>query len=288
MPLLPCRRRRLLLLLLFLLAAACRGGDASGDTYDISMCRKEPTYCGEVSISYPFYLANETKDLDGYSNSFCGYPGLAIDCDDGKPTLQLNGTDKYVINNISYGSITSMSLVDQEVAQDNGVCPKVDHNVTFPPGSWLFFPGMSVDYLVFLLGCSFTNPLLPITCNLIGFPGQSYVIPKNQVPQGNWSRVCQRIFEVPVLNYQYVDPNSDAWRRGEYGNVLRQGFQLALNDSGRPTNCTQCEESKGRCGYSQDGVFLGCLCPNGRVSSLRCSSSDTGKSFVSRSILLGN
>ncbi|KAF0917864.1 hypothetical protein E2562_021519 [Oryza meyeriana var. granulata] len=276
MPLLLCRR--LLLLLLFLLVAASHG-DASGDTYNTSMCRQEPAYCGNVYISYPFYLAEDTKDLNGSSNSYCGYPGLAIDCDDDKPMLQLNGTDKYKVNNISYGSITNVSLVYREFLDDSIGCPRVDHNVTFSPGSWLFFPGMSVDFLVFFLGCSFTSLLLPpenidpITCSLIGLTGQSYVLPKDKVPPGNWSQVCE-IFEVPVLKYQPMDPKGDVWRRGGYGQFLRQGFQLSLNDSGRPANCAQCEESSGRCGHSQDGEFLGCLCPDGRVHSLRCSASN--------------
>lgn len=281
---------RLLPLLLVLVAAS--HGDASGDTYDTSMCLEEPTTCGNVSISYPFYFSDKTGYINGSSNSYCGYPGLAIDCDDGKaPILQLNGAEKYKVNYINVGSITNVSLVDQEVVDDSSGCPRVDHNVTFAQGSWLFFPaGMSLDYLVFFLGCSFPNLFLPpenidpITCSFIGLIGPSYVLPKDQVPPGSWSQFCQKIYEVPVVKYQSMDPKGDAWRKGGYGQVLRQGFPLSVNDSRRPPNCTQCEESKGRCGFSQDGEFIGCLCPNGRVRSVRCSASDltTGKPFVSR------
>jgi hypothetical protein len=295
MPLLLCRRRRLLPLLLVLVAAS--HGDASGDTYDTSMCLEEPTTCGNVSISYPFYFSDKTRDISGSSNSYCGYPGLAIDCDDAQPILQLNGAEKYKVNYINYGngSITNVSLVDQEVVDDSSGCPRVDHNVTFAQGSWLLFPaGMPLDYLVFFLGCSFPNLFLPpenidpITCSFIGLNGQSYVLPKDQVPPGSWSQFCQKIYEVPVVKYQSMDPKGDAWRKGGYGQVLRQGFPLSVNDSRRPPNCTQCEESKGRCGFSQAREFIGCLCPNGRVRSVRCEPSDltTGKPFVSRSILL--
>uniref|UniRef100_A0A0D9V4C5 Wall-associated receptor kinase galacturonan-binding domain-containing protein n=1 Tax=Leersia perrieri TaxID=77586 RepID=A0A0D9V4C5_9ORYZ len=276
MPSLLCRRQLFLLLLLLLVAAS--HGDSSGDTYDTSMCLPEST-CGNISIRYPFYFYNKTKDINGSNNSYCGYPGLAIDCDDGKLTLQLNGADKYKVNNISYGSITNVSLVDRDFVDYSSGCTKVDHNVTTPPASWLFFPDMSVEYLVFFLGCSFMNlprkNTDPITCRFIGLAGQSYVIPKDQVLPGNWSQFCNQIFEVPVLKYQPVDPNSDAWRNGGYGQVLRQGFQLSWNDTGRPPNCTQCEESKGRCGFSQNREFLACLCPNGRVHSVNCSASDT-------------
>uniref|UniRef100_A0A0D9V4D1 Protein kinase domain-containing protein n=1 Tax=Leersia perrieri TaxID=77586 RepID=A0A0D9V4D1_9ORYZ len=274
MPLSLCRR-----LLPLLLLAAASHGDASGDTYETSMCLQESTTCGNISIRYPFYFSDKTREINGSSNSYCGYPGLAIDCDDGKLTLQLNGADKYKVNNISYGSITNVSLVDRDFVDYSSGCTKVDHNVTTPPASWLFFPDMSVEYLVFFLGCSFMNlprkNTDPITCRFIGLAGQSYVIPKDQVLPGNWSQFCNQIFEVPVLKYQPVDPNSDAWRNGGYGQVLRQGFQLSWNDTGRPPNCTQCEESKGRCGFNQNGEFLSCLCPNGRVSSLSCSTSDS-------------
>ncbi|XP_052142971.1 LEAF RUST 10 DISEASE-RESISTANCE LOCUS RECEPTOR-LIKE PROTEIN KINASE-like 2.1 [Oryza glaberrima] len=286
MPLLLCRRR---LLLLLLLLVAASHGDASSDTYDTSICLEKPTTCGNVSISYPFYLAKETQDINGSSNSYCGYPGLAIDCDDAQPILQLNGAEKYKVNYINYGngSITNVSLVDQEVVNDSSGCPRVDHNMTIPPISWLFLPGMSVDYLVFFLSCSFPNLFLPpentdpITCSFIGLTGQSYVLPKDQVPPGSWTQFCQKIYEVPVVKYEPMDPKGDAWRKGGYGQVLLQGFALSVNDSRRPPNCTQCEESEGRCGFSQAREFIGCLCPNGRVRSLRCYDSDlTGYSSL--------
>ncbi|KAF2951749.1 hypothetical protein DAI22_01g285900 [Oryza sativa Japonica Group] len=267
---------RLLPLLLVLVAAS--HGDASGDTYDTSMCLQKPTTCGNVSISYPFYFATKTKDINGSSNSYCGYPGLAIDCDDGKPILQLNGTEKYKVNYINYGSITNVSLADLEVVDDSSGCPRVDHNVTIPQISWLFFSGISVDYLVFFLRCSFTTfapkpaNFNPIACgSFINLTRPSFVFPDELVPPGNWSQLCEETFEVPVLKYQLMemDSNGNAWNNSGYAQVLRQGFQLSVNESRRPPNCSQCEESQGRCGYSQAGEFIGCLCPNGRVRSLR-------------------
>uniref|UniRef100_A0A0E0N119 Protein kinase domain-containing protein n=1 Tax=Oryza rufipogon TaxID=4529 RepID=A0A0E0N119_ORYRU len=272
---------RLLPLLLVLVAAS--HGDASGDTYDTSMCLQKPTTCGNVSISYPFYFATKTKDINESSNSYCGYPGLAIDCDDGKPILQLNGTEKYKVNYINYGSITNVSLADLEVVDDSSGCPRVDHNVTIPQISWLFFSGISVDYLVFFLRCSFTTfapkpaNFNPIACgSFIDLTRPSFVFPDELVPPGNWSQLCEETFEVPVLKYQLMgmDSNGNAWNNSGYAQVLRQGFQLSVNESRRPPNCSQCEESQGRCGYSQAGEFIGCLCPNGRVRSLRCDPSD--------------
>ncbi|KAG8055799.1 hypothetical protein GUJ93_ZPchr0001g31618 [Zizania palustris] len=295
MPLLLLCRRLLLLLLL----VAASHGYAAGDTngYDSSMCLKEPVACGNVSISYPFYLSSEMKDLNGYSSSYCGYPGLAIECNDGKTMMQLDGPYKYLVKNITYGSYGNdsygnVSLADPVVLEDRSSCPKVDHNVTIPWFSWLYFPGMSVDYLVFFLDCSFTAPIVrppatyQLTCGNIG-AGQSFVLPKDKVPEyniyyGSLSQACNKIIEVPVLS----DNSGDSeWSTDEYGQVLRQGFQLAWNDSKRLANCTQCEQSNGRCGYNQGGDFIGCLCPDERVHSRNCSD-DSGKPFVSSTSFL--
>ncbi|KAL5227087.1 hypothetical protein ABZP36_015352, partial [Zizania latifolia] len=248
--------------------------------------------CGIVSISYPFYLSSETKDLNGYNNSYCGYPGMAIECDDDKPMLQLDG-HKYMVKNISYGndSYGNVSLADPVVLEDTSSCPKVDHNVTILLPSWLYFPAMSVDFLVFFLDCSFTPPMEPpdiyqyqLTCGSLG-ARLSFVLPKDKVPDynryyGNLSQVCSKIIEVPVLSYTDNSSEDSAWRSDEYGRVLRQGFQLAWNESRRLANCTQCEQSYGRCGYNQEGEFIGCLCPDGRVHSRNCS--DSGDSSLKR------
>uniref|UniRef100_A0A0E0N0U1 Uncharacterized protein n=1 Tax=Oryza rufipogon TaxID=4529 RepID=A0A0E0N0U1_ORYRU len=300
------------------------------------MCLEEPTTCGNVSISYPFYFSDKTRDISGSSNSYCGYPGLAIDYNytvldiiydshtivladtdalrggscprvghNAYEWLQYTGSpdnltfffgcklnlappidpglvsvvDQYQINCKTFsnapngggsfvftsgeleararveselarrcsqvivvpvnGSILNSSNQSalpsggygQEVVDDSSGCPRVDHNVTFAQGSWLLFPaGMPLDYLVFFLGCSFPNLFLPpenidpITCSFIGLNGQSYVLPKDQVPPGSWSQFCLKIYEVPVVKYQSMDPKGDAWRKGGYGQVLRQGF----------------------------------------------------------------
>lgn len=265
MPLLICHR----LLLLLLLSVAASHGDSSGATYNSSMCLNQTYKCGELSISYPFYLYSETEELNGYNNSYCGYPGLGILCDDDKPILQLNGTANYTVKSIS-GASANVSLADPEVVE--GSCPRVDHNVTLAPGAWLDFPDNTVDYLVFFLSCYFQLGLVkpptldPITCSEFGLPGVSFVLLNTSVPPGNWSQACLKVIQVPVLKLEYeqADPNDPAWGNTGYGKVLRQGFQVSWDEK-KPVSCTQCEESKGRCAHNQTGEFLGCLCTNGQI-----------------------
>ncbi|KAM0872272.1 hypothetical protein ACQ4PT_038834 [Festuca glaucescens] len=272
MPLLICHR----LLLVLLLFVAAFHGDSSGATYNSSMCLNQTYTCGELSISYPFYLSSETGELNGYNNSYCGYPGLGILCDDDKPILQLNGTTtNYTVKSIS-GASANVLLADPEVVE--GSCPRVDHSVTFSPGAWLDFPATTVDYIVFFLSCYFQlgvvkPPTLdPITCTdfLVGVPGLSFVLPNASVPPGNWSQACRHVIQVPVLKYELFDPKVDAWTNTGYGEVLRQGFQVSWDDK-KPVQCRHCEQSNGRCAYNQTGGFLGCLCTNGQIKEQNCA-----------------
>jgi hypothetical protein len=50
--------------------------------------------------------------------------------------------------------------------------------------------------------------------------------------------------------------------------VLRRGFRLSWDPSAGP--CYECEQTNGQCGYDQFGVFLGCLCSDGRVHGPDC------------------
>jgi hypothetical protein len=270
-------------LLLFLVAVAASHGDSSGATYNSSMCLNQTYKCGELSISYPFYLSSETEELNGYNNSYsyCGYPGLGIICDDDKPILQLSGTANYTVKSID-GASANVSLADPEVV--NGSCPRVDHNVTFAPGAWLDFPASTVDYIVFFLSCYFGSGLFqpptldPITCSEFGLPGVSFVLLNTSVPPGNWSQACLKVIQVPVLKYEQADPNDPAWGDTGYSKVLRKGFQVSWDN--RPVSCTQCEESNGRCAYNQTGEFQGCLCTNGQIDVRSCTTyNSTGKYF---------
>ncbi|KAL6614706.1 hypothetical protein ACP70R_036976 [Stipagrostis hirtigluma subsp. patula] len=260
------------LLLVVLVAAASHGAPSGGDSYDASLCA--PDRCGNVSVGYPFYFPNKAAVLLGNSSSYCGYPGFAVLCEDGKAAMEFGG-EKYYVSNIDYNDFT-VSLVDPEV-QEDGSCPIADHNVTLPQTSWMYYPNTTVDYLVFFLNCSFgsgigrpTN-ISPIGCDIFG-GGLSFVLPRRDVPAGDWWRACQQVVEVPVLKYVLpADPQNDPdWRNRGFGRALRAGFQLAWER--KNSACDQCEQSKGQCGYNQEGEFVGCLCSDRRVQAHNCTS----------------
>ncbi|CAL4962006.1 unnamed protein product [Urochloa decumbens] len=307
------RRGLLLLLLLFsFLAAGCSGADDAA--YAVSACRWQPYLCGGVNITYPFYLASDAKavpDRDG--ESYCGYPGLGIRCDGGTTAVLKLDNDSYAVSRIDYASLT-VSLADADATAAGGStgCPVVDHNVTIPASVHLALPISAVDHLFFFVSCSFgpgpdADPALakprppkppsikPITCggaDKAPGGGLSFVLPSRDVPPGDWSGACRQIFQVPVLRESVPrDAQDPKWRSDGYRKALRAGFLLGWDRSSG--DCSLCEQSSGKCGYSSAGEFLSCLCADGRMADGGCSktliadSSSPGNPKPSIGIIVG-
>ncbi|KAK8453413.1 hypothetical protein SEVIR_5G280000v4 [Setaria viridis] len=286
MPPLSHRDRSLLLLLLLFLAVGCSGDD----TYATSACRWRPYLCGGVNISYPFYLTSDTKavpDHDG--ESYCGYPGLAVTCDGGNRAVLKLGGYNYTVSRIHYANLI-VSLADADAAAAGNGCPIVDHNVTFPAGARLFLPISAIDYLFFFINCSFGHPdapaptkpkppkpptIKPITCGDFDEPdSMTFVLPSREVPPADWSGACKSVFGAPVLRDAVPrDAQDPKWRSDGYSKALRSGFQLGWERSSG--ECSRCEQSGGKCGFSGAGEFLGCLCADGRMGDGGCRSKKT-------------
>ncbi|KAK3161620.1 hypothetical protein QOZ80_1BG0079390 [Eleusine coracana subsp. coracana] len=252
-------------LLLILLAAATTHGD--DDTYAAPVCRRNPYICGTVNITYPFYLSS------GDTESYCGYPGLAVRCDGGTRAVLRLGAGNYTVSRIDYDNLT-VSLADAD-ADTVGSCPTVSHNVTIPTDTRVFLRDSAVDYLLFFLDCSFGGPkqtgdddddapkppkppsLKPITCSGKGSPGAaaSFVIPRADVPSGDWSRACRAVFEVPVLRDNARD--DPAWRSSGYAAAIRAGFQVVWERSAGPKIVSHWPGSKSRIKAIPAGLAVG-------------------------------
>ncbi|TVT99364.1 hypothetical protein EJB05_55252, partial [Eragrostis curvula] len=248
------------LLLAFLLAASSHGAPPGNESYDPSLCLREFSTCGNVRIKYPFYFYNKTADILGNPVSYCGYPGLGIQCEDSRQAFLEIGSEKYNVSDINYTDFT-ISVVDPDAISGEEMCPGVDHNVTLPQTSWLTYSNETVDYLVFFLNCDFIPgfPRLPnmssITCQIFGgsMGGLSFVLLRDDVPAGDWPRAC-KVFEVPILkSLVRQNPYDDEWRDGGYGKALRTGFQLKWEQNN--SSCNQCERSKGQCAYNHTMEF---------------------------------
>ncbi|XP_066312353.1 LEAF RUST 10 DISEASE-RESISTANCEUS RECEPTOR-LIKE PROTEIN KINASE-like 1.2 isoform X3 [Miscanthus floridulus] len=256
-------------------------------TYDGSIC-SESINCGGVNISYPFYLADVTIETADYGYSYsCGYTDLKIFCQAERPTgipvpvISLGG-ENYFIQKIFYDNHTII-LADSDVFV-GGSCPAVSHNVSFNE-TWLY-NSSAFHNLTFFFGChlgdSMTLDLDAYKIKCADFksppdagPGDSFVVMTDEhehdwYPEQELAMNCNMIVTVPVNHDVLMAPSNQQYlRSGGYGDVLRRGFELEWE---RLTayGCHLCEESNGRCAYSQHRDFLGCLCHGGKVGNPDC------------------
>ncbi|XP_052142958.1 LEAF RUST 10 DISEASE-RESISTANCE LOCUS RECEPTOR-LIKE PROTEIN KINASE-like 2.1 isoform X1 [Oryza glaberrima] len=276
----------LLSLLLIGVHASVSHGSPLPPTYNTSICSKSYK-CGGVNISYPFYLSNATGETYDYTQFSCGYTDLKIFCSRDRPgrnetpTILLGG-DNYTVLNIIYDSQTIV-LADTDALR-GGSCPRVRHNFTFGQAyEWLQYTG-SPDNLTFFFGCklNLAPPIVPglvsvadqyqINCKTFSNGpdgGDSFVFTSGELEapaESELARRCSQVIVVPVNGSILNSSNQSALPSGGYGQVLNKGFDLAWN-SRKDDQCNKCEQSRGYCSYSQNRIFLGCLCSDGKVGS---------------------
>ncbi|XP_066312375.1 LEAF RUST 10 DISEASE-RESISTANCEUS RECEPTOR-LIKE PROTEIN KINASE-like 2.1 isoform X1 [Miscanthus floridulus] len=270
-------------------------------TYDGSIC-SESFKCGGVNIRYPFYLADATREIADYGYNYsCGYTDLLISCQGEAPTgipfITLGG-DNYTVQNIFYDTHTII-LVDSDVLV-GGSCPAVRHNVSFNE-TWLH-NSSAFDNLTFFFGCHLGDYMTlefdayKIKCADFksppdAGPGDSFVVMTDEhdrYPEPELPMHCNMIVTVPVNHdVLMVASNQQDFRSSGYGDVLKRGFELEW-ERVAADGCHQCEESNGRCAYSQHRDFLGCLCHGGKVGSPDCKRSRSkGKTAIIVGIVAG-
>jgi hypothetical protein len=281
-----------LLILLFLGVHVSHGSPLPLAAYDDSMC-SESFRCGGVDIAYPFYLSNATQATPDYTSNYsCGYTDLKIFCQgEGKamaPILELEG-ESYTILNIFYHNSTII-LADTEVLHGNG-CTRVSHNVSFGH-DWLDYTD-SFDSLAFFFDCypasAGDQPPADLKNYQIKCPpsgggggdGVSFVFASEDVEVSQKYQLsdhCDKIFEVPVHEDALLRSNPPPLT-SQYGAVLKRGFELEWNQS-TAQPCHLCEQSGGRCSYSEKKEFLGCLCSGEKVEAQDCNGSGATTAYA--------
>lgn len=242
----------------FLLRNNHAGASVSNNTYS-TICSSSG--CGNgVSIRYPFWVANTTA-----AEEFCGYPDFGLRCsDEGRPIITLP-SDTYYVTDINYEAHT-LTLVDIDVV--NQSCPRARHNVTLGTLP-LKYSDLDLN-LSFYFNCSvaYGFPANPIGC----FGGevtmkQSYVFVKGKETEGyDWSEECEEKVEV-VVKEDEVD--SGGLVTG-FGEAMNKGFVLNWG-SASASDCAECEESDGYCGYNHTTNHMLCFCRDGSIRANRCN-----------------
>ncbi|XP_073004252.1 cysteine-rich receptor-like protein kinase 19 isoform X2 [Typha latifolia] len=258
----PCRNPLLSLLLLLPLSMipSYASPSPSIPASPVNSTSCAPYRCGNVSISYPFYLS----EAPTIPPQYCGFPGMGVFCDNGRTPILLTQSGNYTITNIDYGNRT-VFLADTDVYNArNSSCLRVQHNLTFFSNSWLEYTP-SDAYLAFFFNCSPTIlNAEPIGC-LSGNQYKAFVFPTNasELEYGpDWAHTCLEIVVAPVLD---KDPITVSNLMNGYGELLKSGFQLTWPEQGSD-DCKSCEQSGGRCGFNQTSTTYwvpSCYCSDG-------------------------
>ncbi|KAK4735899.1 hypothetical protein R3W88_010160 [Solanum pinnatisectum] len=229
---------------------------ANNDTSSYAFCPKST--CNGVEISYPFWR------LDNYNASapqYCGYPGFGINCSKNQPLpiIYLPG-DAFYVKSIDYKSY-SLALVDADVF--NVKCPRARHNLTLEK-----LPLKSSDSaleLTFYFNC--TEPLpdsLPAECLKSSGNRTYFYVAETEPDDLNWFGICEEKVVATVKERRSFQNND--WIGG-FGAAMGEGFVLDWRSA---SECGQCEESDGRCGYNNSTHNLLCYCQDGTVKSKHC------------------
>ena len=212
-------------------------------------------YCGNVNISYPFWVHNEIASDQQY---YCGYKGFGVMCLNGMAVLELPG-DRYYVKDINYDDYT-LTLVDIDVT--NQTCPRARHNVsleTLP----LKYSSMDLN-LSFYFNCTPYPPSVrSIQCLNIG-SNRSYVFVENHETVGyDWSKNCEKKVVVTVIQTEIKIVDLIDW----FGRAMNYGFVL---DWGKVKDCVTCENSGGYCGYNATAEEFLCFCTDGSTHRNSC------------------
>ncbi|KAK7841731.1 leaf rust 10 disease-resistance locus receptor-like protein kinase-like 2.7, partial [Quercus suber] len=227
--------------------------------------------CGDVDISYPFWVLKESASDQ---QQYCGYPGFGVMCLNGTAELELHG-DRYHVKDINYADYT-LSLVDIDVS--NQTCPRARHNVsleTLP----LKYSSMDLN-LSYYFNCISYPPTVPFIPCLNISSNRSYVFVENHETVGfDWSKNCEQKVVVTVRQTQ-INMNN---LTGGFGVAMNDGFLLdwqRVKDCGTcesserywetVKDCATCEKSEGYCGYNATAEEFLCFCNDGIAHGNSC------------------
>ncbi|KAK4423541.1 LEAF RUST 10 DISEASE-RESISTANCE LOCUS RECEPTOR-LIKE PROTEIN KINASE-like 1.2 [Sesamum alatum] len=226
---------------------------SSGADYRYEAC--VPRNCGNgPNISFPFYIP-------GLQESYCGYPGFALNCSQrGVPVLQLP-ENEYVVDDISYQT-RSLKVYDAAVLNSYGTgCLPGIRNTTLPTARFGFSDNVTQLHLFSNCSNSLSENFQShrVGCDAKGRDSWDLAIYDKDENIANIAlENCERNVVAPVEGDGNIGP-------GNVDEVLRRGFVLNWTAS----DCSKCESSGGRCGFNATIYHFRCFCPD-RPHSRRC------------------
>ncbi|WZZ32537.1 hypothetical protein YC2023_015938 [Brassica napus] len=235
-----------------------------------------PFSCGnkEELLFYPFWRSGREN---------CGHPDFKLDCSGEFPELDMSSV-KYRILSMSYEDSPVIRLARSDYI--GNLCPPDPRNASLSESILQLV--RDTDLLTLYYDCNYLLPPASAGSYIgtfgCGYEGHrtSYYVTRNlssPLLKGisdlldNFTTLCRRNVSIPVsrqaLNKLEESPSQD-----NLENALDHGFELGVNN-----DCSQCIESGGACGYSQNSRSFICYCVD-KPHSRTCR--DTGLSTAAK------
>ncbi|XP_012570199.2 LEAF RUST 10 DISEASE-RESISTANCEUS RECEPTOR-LIKE PROTEIN KINASE-like 2.1 [Cicer arietinum] len=230
----------------------------------------EPKTCGNQSISYPFYIK-------GLQQSFCGYPGFGLTCDNinGFPILNFSNS-LYFIDEISYQNY-SLRVSNVVFSRPNSIqkgCLFPTQNLTFI--NKVFYVAQNQSEVRLFFGCDLTKLPRELKGNKIGCSTENET---NSVV-ALYEDDKNVTFVSKSCRDKVVYATVENGVKGGIQEALRNGFRLNWIAS----DCNECNISGGRCGFNVSIFSFRCYCPD-RVHAAKCGTVAVTESRKSPTVL---
>ncbi|VAH55940.1 unnamed protein product [Triticum turgidum subsp. durum] len=199
-----------------------------------------PKKCGDLNISYPFWLEEPGRPP-------CGSPSFQLNCNGSQALLSRSILGAYQVVQV-FAENSSFLAVDRNLPLHDG-CPKFWFNISLGLGLSPFVISKRNKELLVLDKCT-EQKVTPPGFNRTGCANESFIRLGGEYGSHREPVLpACRLSVVPVLGF----PGGD-----DYVRSMKQGFLLEWTVPS--DNCPKCEASGGQCRYANDGTGFSCHC----------------------------
>ncbi|KAJ1684942.1 hypothetical protein LUZ63_016332 [Rhynchospora breviuscula] len=248
---------------------------ALSDAVEKNKC--DPVKCGNVDISYPFWIPNQQAE-------YCGYPTLEIDCRDDKPFLVQSYDTNYYIDRVFYDN-SSFVLVNSFLVNWKSNCSVPRFNVSLGLGPMVV--SKINKELVFFFNCgNMSTPpgeYQPVKCDTglsDGVSNDSFVRLFEYYNDGVTSVPGESLSNCSISRIPVSGWNGSGV--GQYTTLMNDGFLVEL----KVTSCSDCRKSGGQCGFNNSTNMFMCICSDDDMYPMSCPNSKAKKEDAKKIILI--
>ncbi|KAJ3700844.1 hypothetical protein LUZ61_004549 [Rhynchospora tenuis] len=248
---------------------------AVSDTVQKSKCA--PVKCGNVNISYPFWIPGQQAD-------YCGYPALEVDCLDDKPFLVQSYDTNYYIDRVFYDN-SSFVLINSILVNYKFNCSVPQFNVSINLGPMVVSKTNKELDFFFSCGNMSTGPVgsQPVACStglLDGVSNESFVRLLENYNDGVSSAPGESLGNCSISRIPVSGWNGSGV--DQYPTLMNDGFLVEL----KVTSCSDCLKTDGQCGFNTSNNMFMCICSDDNMYPMSCPNPKAKKEGAKKTILI--